>query len=141
MSTLDYNIGRTLNAGKAPLFFMYEFGPAGNPMDDVVVTPLSDGNPIPGWSLTISSSDYGTKTATWDSTIIGFVASAGATFSLADFTGGTGSLQAVNGLRFTDSSGAWDPSMVGMIPEPASLGLLVLGWGVACWRRSRRKSN
>ncbi|MCF7853299.1 MAG: PEP-CTERM sorting domain-containing protein [Candidatus Pacebacteria bacterium] len=134
-SVLYFDIGKTVSVADNKTFFMYELGGS----DDVIVQPLdSNDNQIGNWSLTINSGDYGAATNAFNITYVGGnFTTAGVAFTLADFTGDTGTLSGVTGLRFQDpntTSPGWDPIMVGMVPEPSTLGLLVLG-GIVLMRR------
>ncbi len=131
--TLDLNT--TVNAGDDAAFFWIDFGTEG-PM---VFTPLDDnGDAIGSWSFT--SSTFGTTfSPTFDlQGVVSSGAFGGITFTLDDFTGGTGTLTGVAGLQVTDN-GLSDPAVFGVavIPEPASLALLGLG-GLCLLGRRRR---
>ncbi len=124
---LDYSIGKSLDVDDGTTFFMYELVLANQAGDDVSVIPLSGGSPVGNWSLAINPSDYGTQTPVFDINFIGNVGARGVTFTLADFTGDTGSLSGVDGLRFRDTGNDWDPIAAGMvnaavvIPEPTTM--------------------
>ena len=139
-TTLDYAFSRPLDAADGIQFFMYELNLNAQVADDVVVMPLSSGSPIASWSLTLDSADYGAQTPLYNISWLSSVGARGVTFSLADFTGGSGELVAVDGLRFYDSGAAWDPISVGaIVPEPGTLALALLGaiFMAAAGRRRR----
>lgn len=122
VGTVDFDLGHTINDDRFGLY-MFEIVGAASPADSASVSPLdSGGNVIPGWSLAISGGsggphghgDYGPALATFDmGSLSGSdIQPGGVAFKLSDFTGGSGTLSGVRGLRFT-SSGGWDPVMAG----------------------------
>lgn len=138
--TVDYLItGRALDASEDRTFFMYELNLNGQVGDDLVVYPMAGGTPIPGWSLAINTSDYGSQSPLFDISWLSNVGVRGVAFSLADFTGGGGALTGVDGLRFYDAQGGWDPISVGMsVPEPSMFALAAIGGLLLAIRRRRR---
>ena len=141
ISAADMTLAQTVNDGDAVKFFVIEI--TGN--DDPVVTPLdSSGDPIGSWALNLADDDWSTPTSD-----VAFETSAsgtfdqplgGLTFTLADFTGGSGTLTGVAGLRLTDSGAGFDPALVGTTPEPATMGLLALGTlAISAARRRRHR--
>ena len=140
----DFALGQSVDPNDGWRFFMYELVIATGPdADDVLVQPLSGGSPVGDWTLTINPADYGALTDPFNFTLLPATTAyaRGVTFTLDDFTG-TGTLSGVDGLRFTDPGGAWDPVSVGVIvPEPAGLGLAGLGIGLAAWAARRRRSK
>lgn len=141
---VKFNLGQSLGVSDGTLFFMYELVLATAPdADDVVVYPLLDGTRIGDWSLTINASDYGALSNTFRMTLLsGSDANArGVTFSLADFSGTTGSLSAVNGLEFSDPNATWDPLSAGIasVPEPGTLALAALALVGAAFFACRKR--
>ena len=140
-TTVDFDIGGSLSSTDNTLLFMYELNTSGQDGDDVTVYPLNGGgSPIGTWSLTINPADYGPQTPLFniDFAPVNSLANVGArgvTFTLSDFTGDTGTLTGVEGLRFHDSGAAWDPIAAGAaVPEPGTftmtaLSLLLLAAG------------
>lgn len=142
VALVDYDLGRVV--GLNEILFLYEINTAGQAADAVTVIPLIDGVVVGTWELDLASSDYGVQTAIFDvNNALPNIGARGVTFSLADFTGDTGVLSGVNGLRFVDRIGAddWDPSLVGIaraVPEPATAMLAGLA-AMALTARRRRK--
>jgi len=134
----DFTFGTTVNDGDGQIFYLVEH--IGN--DTTFIEALdAGGSVIPGWSFTIVPADYAAITTTliydWENQ---GNALGGTTFSLADFTGGAGTLTGVGGLRI-DGGGALDLAQVGVaaaIPE-ASAALLIGGLGMLTLLRRRIK--
>ncbi len=145
VSSVDFTLAQTVNAADNVGFFMFEITKAGTSAsaDAVTVKPLdTNGSLISTWSLLINSSDYGAYLGQFD--VAGSstdIFPGGVVFSVDDFTGGTGELTGIAGLRFIDDQGTttWDPILAGtyVVPEPSAmvmLGLILLP-GVLFWRR------
>jgi len=115
----DFSLNTTVNDGDGQVFYLVEH--LGND-DGILIEPLDGGGVIAGWSLTLNSSDYAaiTTTAEYDWNDEGNPL-AGTTFTLADFTGGTGTLTGVTGLRI-DGNNAFDLAQLGVaaIVPPAN---------------------
>ena len=115
----DFSLNTTVNDGDGQVFYLVEH--LGND-NGILIEPLDGGGVIAGWSLTLNSSDYAaiTTTAEYDYQNEGNPL-AGTTFTLADFTGGSGTLTGVTGLRI-DGDGRLDPAQIGVaaIVPPAN---------------------
>jgi hypothetical protein len=134
-----FSLNTTVNDGDGKSFFLVEH--IGND-DGITVTPTSAGSAIGTWSLTLDAADYAaiTTVATYDWENQGN-ALAGTVFTLADFSGGTGTLTGVDGLLI-DGDGRLDPALIGVasaVPEPSTYAALagVLALGVVMLRRRR----
>ena len=153
---IDFTFETTVNDGDGQIFYLVEH--LGN--DTTLVEPLdTNGDVIAGWSFTITPRNYAPIT---DLSIYDWNdephALAGTTFSLADFSGGSGTLTGVGGLRI-DGAGQLDLAQVGVggprtnggghldlaqtdvvdeIPE-ASAALLIGGLGMLTLLRRRIK--
>ncbi|MDA3926097.1 MAG: hypothetical protein PF904_15485 [Kiritimatiellae bacterium] len=122
-STAEVAFATTVTNGFPGGFFVLE---ANGDDYDIIVTPLDENSdPIGDWSLTLSSDTL------WGDNLTGEGATAlrvqlhihlvtvnGMAFTLDDFTGGSGVLTDVCGLRFVDSSPSFDPVMVGIYKRP-----------------------
>lgn len=135
LDDVDFSLNTTVNDGDGQIFYLVEH--MGN--DTVTIQPRNAGGVITGWSLTLAPAHYAaiTTTAEYDWKDQGN-ALAGTTFTLLDFTGGTGTLTGVTGLRI-DGGNLIDPAQLGVaaVPEPASISLVALTLFVAGRRRRR----
>jgi hypothetical protein len=130
------DFGLTLDTGDTRLIYITEH--IGND-NGIVINPLVGGSVDTSWSLTLNASDYGTVTTTfnWENEPNQI---AGTTFTIADFSGGAGTLTNVDGIQITHL-GTLDPGQVGIaaVPEPSTIALL-LGLGALCMVYLRRKN-
>ena len=119
--------------------FITEFG--GN--DTIGIEPQFDGVAIGNYSLTIQSTDwsaalfdydgkFGSSTAQLDGVI------AGVAFQRGDFTGTTGDITTMNGMKITASG--LDPTLIGLavVPEPNFLPLAACILLATLFRRKAR---
>lgn len=135
-----FDLNTTVNDGDGSVLFVTEH--LGND-NNITVTPLdSSYDAISTWTLDLDGSDYAgiTSTSVYDYNNQGN-AIAGTTFTLSDFTGGTGTLTSVAALQI-DGANNLDPALIGVaatIPEPMSYTLL-LGAAVLLGALRRRRA-
>lgn len=105
-SAMEFEIGRTVHSDESIRFFLdeCEIDSLGT-MDNIIVYPLYDGNPINSWCLELKSVDYGAPSPAWrttrvsDNHTVNFYGSL-TSFSLNDFTNGPPSeLTDVDGFK------------------------------------------
>lgn len=143
-----FNLNTTVNDGDGSIFFFAEHGGNDN---NISVTPGNivfdvdlDTNvfePIDTWSLDLDGSDYAAITTSAEYSRNGgtdTVSIAATTFTLNDFTGGTGSLTGVTAFRI-DGANRVDPAVLGVasIPEPSAFALIFGLAGMIAFLRRR----
>jgi len=126
LDTCDVFFESTVTTETDGGFFFCEFGSS----DDVYVYPLgSDGEPISTWQLYLDNNDYGADRLLFphgDQLYVEWTEGVpdvqqdmgGAAFTLKDFTGGSGLLNNVTGLRVVDAAHECDPCMIGIYRGP-----------------------
>ena len=137
---VEFSFGMTLNDGDTNPIYITEH--LGN--DSFTVNPIVGGTVDLNWFYVVDLGDWTTVTSANNPRINGSPTEtiAVTAFTLADFSGGTGTLTNVTGIRFGFDSiegNGVDVSQVGVvdIPEPSDFALLagVLGLGIAMVRR------
>lgn len=125
-------------------FFILDAASAATAIGDPATVSLIDSanNVVGTFSLSLATTDFGTKTAviTGASREGGVdldLDLGGVTFSLADFAG-SGTVGDVTGIRLTGAA-FLDPAVVGFynVPEPSVISLIGLGLGGSLIRRRR----
>lgn len=120
--------------------FITEF--SGN--DTIEIEPLFDGSAIGDYTLEIEATDWSGSLFDYDGKfgdsteqIDGVIA--GVAFQLGDFTGTTGDLTTMNGMKI-DGKGTLDPTLIGLavVPEPNFLPLAACIALATLFRRKTR---
>ena len=112
----DFTRASVVNDGDATGIFFGEINISGQAGDAVTVIPLdATGQPIDTWSLSITAADYGDQIGITQTPGLPNISTRLTSFTLADFTGGTGTLTGVAGIRLLDDVGGvdFDPSVLG----------------------------
>lgn len=127
-ANVDWSLGRTVTQAdkRVRLFFGEVALESQNAGDPVTIWPLSGGQRVGDWALSITNGSYGSATSPlWHSTFSnykfkGYLVS----FALTDFTGGlAGTLTGVDGFRVSCGLNA-DPNVFGAYELPP-LGTLI----------------
>jgi hypothetical protein len=130
-ANVDWSLGRTVSQTDTRVrFFFGEVAlESQNAGDPVTIWPLSGGQRVGDWALSITNASYGSATSPiWHSTFSGYKFKGYlVSFALTDFTGGLAdTLVSVDGFRVACGLNA-DPNIFGMyeIPPPPPLGTLI----------------
>lgn len=127
-------------------FFLFDYAGGGSAIgDSVTVTLINSSNVVVGdYTLALAVANFGSNIADVngasreDNTPLDLDLG-GVTFALSDFTGTTGDLSTVTGIRFAGAS-TLDPAVVGFytVPEPGSLILAGIASAASLLRRRRQ---
>mgnify|MGYP003575983991 CR=1 FL=1 len=144
-ATTNFQLGSNFTADTR--FFLLEYAGGGSAIgDNVTITLINASNALVGnYTLSLTAANFGINIADVngasreENTALD-LDMGGLTFALSDFTGTTGDLSTVTGIRFTSASNL-DPAVVGIftVPEPGSF--MLAGLSVSAWLLRRRRRN
>jgi len=139
----NFQVGSNFTADTR--FFLLDLAGGGSAIgDSVTISLINSSNVVVGdYTLALAAANFGANIAdvngaSRESSTALDLDLGGVTFALSDFTGTTGDLSTVTGIRFSAASNL-DPAVVGIytVPEPGALLLAALSSSAFLLRRKR----